>query len=88
VAVVHDQVTLVELAGRPEIEGLVVHDPVEDDAGVTERAVRDRDRVTAHDVVHDLVPHEDLEGISAGIPIDLECQDRLLGREPGIGQRR
>jgi hypothetical protein len=65
--VVHDECRLVELPGGAEVEDLAGGPPVEGERGVAQRAVRHDHWDTAHGVVHDLVPDEDLDGVGAGL---------------------
>src|SRR5713226_1684597 len=60
--VVHDEIALVELPRRAEVECGSVDDPLVDETGVAERAVRDHHRLAADGVIDDLVPHQDLQG--------------------------
>ena len=84
-AVVHDQVAVIEAPGRAEVQHLVVEPTVEGDGGVAERAEGDRHRQIAELVVDDLVPGQDLDGIGAHPPVGLDHGDRLQGLQPGIG---
>jgi hypothetical protein len=62
---------------------------IEDERRVAERAVGDRDRPAAERVVDDLVPHQDLERVGAGLATELDGQHRLAVGEPllGVGLR-
>jgi hypothetical protein len=55
----------------------VVQSSVEDDGGVTQRAEGDGHRDAAYCVVHNIMPHHDLERIGPGIAVHLEGYDRL-----------
>jgi hypothetical protein len=81
-AVIHHEVALVEFARGAEIEHRAGDSPLEDDARVAERAKRDGDGKAAHDVIDDLVPHEDLQRIGTRIVLDLQGQHRFLSGEP------
>lgn len=47
-------------------------------------AIGDRDGNAAHDVIDDLVPHQDPQRIGAGIPVQFKADDRLLLPEARI----
>ncbi len=65
-AVVHDEVGMSEPAGRAEIQQFAVKPAIERKRRVAQRAERDSDGCPSHDVVHDLMPDEDLERIGLG----------------------
>ena len=73
--VVHDQVAVAEQAGGSEGECGVAQAAVEGDGGVAQRAVGDEHRDAADDVVDDLVPEDDLQGVGAHVAVDVEVHD-------------
>ena len=55
-AVIHDEIRMAQLAGGAERQHLAADAPVENDGGVAQRAIGDRDRDLANRVIGDLVP--------------------------------
>ena len=82
VPVVHDEVTVAEEAADAEGVDGVAHAAFEDDGGVAEGAEGDDDGLSADDVVDDLVPGHDLEGVGTGVVADLEGDHGLPVGEP------
>ena len=80
--VVHDEVAVAEEAADAEGVDGVAHAAFEDDGGVAEGAEGDDDGLSADDVVDDLVPGHDLEGVGAGVVADLEGDHGLPVGEP------
>ena len=63
--------------------------PLKHNGGITQRAVGHGDRNIANDVIDDLVPHQDLQWIGAGIAVDVQRNDWLAVRQILlIGNRR
>ena len=85
-AVPHDEVSVAQIPANAEIEQLPVQVPIECDRRVTERTERDGHGLAAHNVVHDLVPDHDPQGIGASVISNDDLNDGLAGLErPGRG---
>ena len=84
-AVPHYKVAVTQVARGAEVVDDSLEPPVEDDGGVAQGTEGYRHGYPGHDVVHDLVPDEYLEGIGPGVSIDLEGDDGFQGSEPAIG---
>ncbi len=80
-SVVHDQRRLVQLAGRAEVEQPIAELPLERQRRVAQRTVGHRHRHTAHLVVDDLVPDQDLDGVGLRLPVDLHDDHALVVAE-------
>ncbi len=79
--VVHDEVGVAQLPGRPEVEHPAVDAPVEGDRRVAEGAEGDGDRSVAETCVDDLVPGQDLQRIRTALALDRDLDHRLAVRE-------
>ena len=71
-AVPHHQVAFAKETGDTEAESLAVHDRIEDDRCVAQRAIGDDNRPTGEVVVDHLVECQDSEGVEAGISVQRE----------------
>src|SRR5215207_1431893 len=76
-AVVHHEIGVAQVAGRPEVEGLLIDASVEGDRRVAKRTEGDRDRHAPDDGVHDFMPDEDLDRVGAGVASHDELDHRL-----------
>ncbi len=77
-AVVHDQVAKAQPSSRTKSRHLIVYAPLKGDGRVTQWAERHCDGNVSQRVVHDLVPHQDLDRIGSRLVADLDQDDRLL----------
>ena len=57
--VVHHHIEVAQAAGIAEFKNLAIETPVENDAGIAERAIADQHRDAADGVIDDLVPEQD-----------------------------
>ena len=77
-AVVHDLVAAIQEAGRSEGGLDIVELAAVRDACAAERAVGQRDRLAAEDVVRHLVRVHDAERICPVLPVDRHAEDALV----------
>jgi len=79
----HDHVAVSQETRDAELEGSATHDAVEGDGRIAERAERDHHCPAADYIVDDLVPGEDLQGVSASVFCLLEGDNGLAVLEKG-----
>ena len=78
----------VESPLHPQRQRLSFPHPFVHKARVAKRAPRDRHRYPAHHVVHDLVAHQRLDGVRAGVAVDLHRQHHLFRCQGDVVGRR
>ncbi len=99
-AVEHDQRRLIHRPRRAELEhslldsalvsiiAIDLDTAVESDRRIAQRAVGDRDRSTVDDVVDDLMPDQDLDGVDPHRSAEIEDDHRFgVGEEVDVGRR-
>ena len=74
-SVEHHETRVEEQTGDTELEDAPLNAAVDDRRRVTQRAVLHRDGNTADGVVHDLVPHQNVERVGTSVTVDFQRQD-------------
>ena len=73
--VVHHKIRVSEFARRAEIENAILDRAFENERGIAERTIGDREGLTPDHIVHDLVPDQNANGIGPRIAVDGERDD-------------
>src|SRR5262245_9184219 len=81
--VVHHQIRISQFARRAKIENAMLHRALENERGIAERAIGDGYRRIPDNVVHNLVPDQNAQGICSCITADGERNDRLRVADAG-----